>query len=295
MLSTFNATPRGTTGENIMSKVWFITGAGRGIGADIARAALAAGDKVVATGRSLAQLRDAFGTADQERVALVQLDVASEAQAAPAIAAAVERFGRIDVLVNNAAYGLLGRLEEVTPADIEQQFAVNVYGVMHMLRAALPVLRRQRAGHIINIGSIAGVTGFNGSSVYCATKFALEGLSASLALEVEPFGIKLTTVEPGFFRTGFLDPSSVRYGANVIEDYAAQGNIAQTYGAYKGKQLGDPVKLAAAVRALADMAAPPRRFLAGSDAVAMAEAELEARRNDMAAMRALSLSTDHGD
>ena len=278
-----------------MSKVWFITGAGRGIGADITRAALAAGDKVVATGRKLAQLQETFHAADPQRLALVQLDVASEAQAAPAIDAAVERFGRIDVLVNNAAYGLLGRLEEVTAADIEQQFAVNVYGVMHMLRAALPVLRRQRAGHIINISSIGGVTGFDGSSVYCATKFAVEGLSASLALEVAPFGIKVTTVEPGFFRTEFLDPSSVRYGAQMIEDYAAHGSIAQTYGAYKGRQLGDPVKLAAAVLGLAGMAAPPRRFLAGSDAVAMAEAELEARRGEMAAMKTLSLSTDHAD
>ena len=278
-----------------MSKVWFITGAGRGIGADIARAALAAGDKVVATGRKLAQLQETFHAADPQRLALVQLDVASEAQAAPAIGAAVERFGRIDVLVNNAAYGLLGRLEEVTAADIEQQFAVNVHGVMHMLRAALPVLRRQRGGHIINISSIGGVTGFDGSSVYCATKFAVEGLSASLALEVAPFGIKVTTVEPGFFRTEFFDPSSVRYGAQVIEDYAAHGSIEQTYGAYKGRQLGDPAKLAAAVLELAGMAAPPRRFLAGSDAVAMAEAELEARRSEMAAMKALSLSTDHTD
>lgn len=278
-----------------MSKVWFITGAGRGIGADIARAALAAGDKVVATGRRLAQLQETFRAADPQRLAMVQLDVASEAQAAPAIAAAVERFGRIDVLVNNAAYGLLGRLEEVTAADIEQQFAVNVHGVMHMLRAALPVLRRQRGGHIINISSIAGVTGFNGSSVYCATKFAVEGLSASLALEVAPFGIKVTSVEPGFFRTEFLDPNSVRYGARVIEDYAAHGSIEQTYGAYKGRQLGDPAKLATAVLELAGMASPPRRFLAGSDAVTMAEAELEARRGEMAAMKALSLSTDHAD
>ena len=278
-----------------MSKVWFITGAGRGIGADIARAALAAGDKVVATGRSLAQLRDAFGKADPQRIALVQLDVADEAQAAPAIAAAVERFGRIDVLVNNAAYGLLGRLEEVSAADIAQQFAVNVHGVMHMLRAALPVLRRQRAGHIVNISSIAGVTGFNGASVYCATKFAIEGLSSSLALEVAPLGIKVTAVEPGFFRTEFLDPSSVRYGATVIEDYAAQGSIEQSYGAYKGKQLGDPVKLAAAVLELAAMDAPPRRFLAGSDALAMAETEVDTRRAEMAAMAALSRSTDHAD
>ena len=276
-----------------MSKTWMITGAGRGIGAEIARAALANGDRVVATARKLSQLQDTFAGADPERIALVELDVADEAQAAPAIAAAVERFGRIDVLVNNAAYGLLGRLEEVSSADIAQQFAVNVHGVMHMLRAVLPTMRRQRGGHIMNISSIAGITGFDGASVYCASKYAIEGLTASLALEVAPFGIKVTAVEPGFFRTEFLDPSSVRYGAAAIDDYAAHGSIEQAYGAYKGKQLGDPVKLAAAVVELAAMAAPPRQFLAGSDALAMAGAALDARRTEMAAFAALTVSTDH--
>ena len=223
-----------------MSKTWMITGAGRGIGAEIARAALANGDRVVATARKLSQLQDAFAGADPERIALVELDVADEAQAAPAVAAAVERFGRIDVLVNNAAYGLLGRLEEVSSADIARQFAVNVHGVLHMLRAVLPTMRRQRGGHIMNISSIAGITGFDGASVYCASKYAIEGLSASLALEVAPLGIKVTAVEPGFFRTEFLDPSSVRYGATAIDDYAALGSVEQAYGAYKGRQLGDP-------------------------------------------------------
>ena len=278
-----------------MSKTWMITGAGRGIGAEIARAALANGDKVVATARKLGQLQDTFAGADPERLALVELDVADEAQAAPAIAAAVERFGRIDVLVNNAAYGLLGRLEEVSSADIAQQFAVNVHGVMHMLRAVLPTMRRQRGGHIMNISSIAGITGFDGASVYCASKYAIEGLTASLALEVAPFGIKVTAVEPGFFRTEFLDPSSVRYGATAIDDYAAHGSVEQAYGAYKGKQLGDPVKLATAVVKLAAMDKPPRQFLAGSDALAMANTALEARRQEMAAFEALTVSTDHAD
>ena len=276
-----------------MSKIWMITGAGRGIGAEIAHAALAAGHKVVATGCKLGQLQETFAGADPERIALVELDVASPGQAAPAVAAAVERFGRIDVLVNNAAYGLLGRLEEVSEADIAQQFAVNVHGVMHMLRAALPVMRRQRGGHIINISSIAGITGFDGASVYCASKYAIEGLSASLAIEVAPFGIHVTAVEPGFFRTEFLDPSSVRYGGASIDDYAAHGSIEQAYGAYKGKQLGDPVKLAATVIELAGLDTPPRQFLAGSDALAMAHAALEARRAQAAAFAALSASTDH--
>jgi len=276
-----------------MSKTWMITGAGRGIGAEIARAALANGDRVVATARKLNQLQDTFAGADPERIALVELDVADEAQAAPAVAAAVERFGRIDVLVNNAAYGLLGRLEEVSSADIARQFAVNVHGVLHMLRAVLPTMRRQRGGHIMNISSIAGITGFDGASVYCASKYAIEGLSASLALEVAPLGIKVTAVEPGFFRTEFLDPSSVRYGATAIDDYAALGSVEQAYGAYKGRQLGDPVKLAAAVVELAGMASPPRQFLAGSDALAMANTALDARRTEMAAFEALTVSTDH--
>lgn len=276
-----------------MSKTWMITGAGRGIGAEIARAALANGDRVVAAARKLGQLQDAFAGADPERIALVELDVADEAQAAPAVAAAVERFGRIDVLVNNAAYGLLGRLEEVSSADIARQFAVNVHGVLHMLRAVLPTMRRQRGGHIMNISSIAGITGFDGASVYCASKYAIEGLSASLALEVAPLGIKVTAVEPGFFRTEFLDPSSVRYGATAIDDYAALGSVEQAYGAYKGRQLGDPAKLAAAVVELAGMASPPRQFLAGSDALAMANTALDARRTEMAAFEALTVSTDH--
>jgi len=276
-----------------MSKVWMITGAGRGIGADIAHAALQAGDKVVATARKLGQLQDTFAGIAPERIALIELDVANEAQAAPAVAQAVGRFGRIDVLVNNAAYGLLGRLEEVSNADIAQQFAVNVHGVLHMLRAVLPTMRRQRGGHIMNISSIAGITGFDGASVYCASKYAIEGLTASLAIEVAPFGIHVTAVEPGFFRTEFLDPSSVRYGATAIDDYAAQGSVEQAYGAYKGKQLGDPVKLAAAVVKLAALDAPPRQFLAGSDALAMATTALDARRTEMAAFEALTVSTDH--
>lgn len=278
-----------------MSKVWFITGAGRGIGAHIAKAAIASGDKVVAAARSLAQLQSTFADADPARVALVELDVAREAQAAAAIDAAVARFGRIDVLVNNAAYGLLGNFEELSPEEIEQQFGVNVFGVMHVLRAALPVLRRQRSGHVINISSIAGRTGFDGAAVYCATKYAIEGLSSSLALELGKFGIQVTTVEPGFFRTDFLDQSSVRYGSKVIEDYAAHGSVAGAYGAYHGKQLGDPARLATVVLQLAGMDNPPQHFLAGSDALAMAHAEIDARLSEMQGMADLSRSTDHAD
>ena len=278
-----------------MSKVWFITGAGRGIGAHIAQAAIAAGDKVVAAARSLEQLNATFAGANPDQVALVQLDVAREEQAAAAIQAAVERFGRIDVLVNNAAYGLLGNFEELSAQEIDQQFGVNVFGVMHVLRAALPVLRRQRSGHVMNISSIAGRTGFDGAAVYCATKYAIEGLSSSLALELAKFGIHVTSIEPGFFRTDFLDQSSVRYGKKVIEDYAAHGTVEGAYGAYHGKQLGDPAKLATVVLRLAAMDKPPQHFLAGSDALAMAHAEVDARLSEMHGMAELSRSTDHAD
>ena len=278
-----------------MSKVWFITGAGRGIGAHIAQAAIAAGDKVVAAARSLEQLNGTFAGVNPDQLALVQLDVAREEQAATAIQAAVERFGRIDVLVNNAAYGLLGNFEELSQEEIEQQFGVNVFGVMHVLRAALPVLRRQRGGHVMNISSIAGRTGFDGAAVYCATKYAIEGLSSSLALELSKFGIKVTSVEPGFFRTDFLDQSSVRYGKKVIEDYAAHGTVEGAYGAYHGKQLGDPARLATVVLQLAGMDNPPQHFLAGSDALAMAHAEVDARLSEMQGMAELSRSTDHAD
>jgi NAD(P)-dependent dehydrogenase (short-subunit alcohol dehydrogenase family) len=276
-----------------MSKVWFITGAGRGIGAEIAHAAIAAGDRVVAAARSLAQLTSTFASVDPAQVELVELDVAREAQAAAAIEAAVARFGRIDVLVNNAAYGLLGNFEELSPAEIEQQFKVNVFGVMHVLRAALPVLRKQRAGHVVNVSSIAGVTGFDGASVYCATKYAIEGLSSSLGLELAKFGIKVSTVEPGFFRTDFLDQRSVRYGQKVIDDYAAHGSVENAYGAYHGKQLGDPAKLARLVVQLAGMEHPPKHFLAGSDALAMANAAIDARLTELNGMAELSRSTDH--
>ncbi len=276
-----------------MNKVWFITGAGRGIGAHIVDAALAQGDQVVASGRTLSQLQERFGDADPARLLLVELDVAVEAQALPAVEAAVARFGRIDVLVNNAAYGQLGNLEEVPMADIARQFAVNVYGPMHMLQAALPGMRSRRAGHVINIGSVAGLVGFNGASVYCATKYAIEGLSASLALELHPFGVHVTAVEPGFFRTDFLEQSSVRYGARAIDDYAALGSVEDAYSPYRGKQLGDPARLAAAIVRLAAMDAPPTQFLAGSDAVAMTGAALDARRAGLREWQALSESTDH--
>ncbi|MCS0589019.1 SDR family NAD(P)-dependent oxidoreductase [Massilia norwichensis] len=275
-----------------MSQVWFITGAGRGIGAHIARAALQAGHRVVATGRKLAPLREAYADVAPESIALVELDVASEAQAEQAVQTAVERFGRIDVLVNNAGYGQLGYFEEISADAIERQFATNVFGLMHVLRATLPVMRRQRAGHVFNLSSIGGALGFEGSSVYCASKFAVEGLSASVALEVARFGIKVTVVEPGFFRTDFLDNSSIRYGDRAPDGYGDAGPSRDIYEGYNHRQAGDPAKLGAALVQLAGMAAPPKQFLAGSDALAIVGEALQGRLDEMRTFADLSRSTD---
>lgn len=275
-----------------MSKVWFITGSTRGIGAEVAKAALAAGDRVVATGRKLDQLRAAYA-GHGDRVLTVALDVADEAQAGAAVRAATDRFGRIDVLVNNAGFGQLGQFEDVEAADVERQFAINVFGLFHVTRAVLPVMRRQRSGRILNLSSIGGILGFAGASVYCAAKFAVEGFSDSLAPEVAPFGIHVTVVEPGFFRTDFLDGSSVRYGSRKIEDYAAHSaEMRSTYDSYSHKQPGDPAKLAAAMVELAAAPEPPSHFLAGSDAVEMAGGVIERRRAEIAAWRDRSVGTD---
>jgi len=279
-----------------MSKTWFITGATRGIGFEIVKAALARGDKVVATGRDLARTAQALAglpAAQADRLLATALDVSVATQAQAAADAAMERFGRIDVLVNNAGYGQLGLFEELEAAEIERQFATNVFGLMHVTRAVLPVMRRQRAGHVFNLSSIGGVQGFNGASVYCASKFAVEGYSESLALEVAAFGIGVTIVEPGFFRTDFLDDRSVRYGSIQLEDYApASAELQDTYSAYSHRQAGDPTKLAAALVRLAHKGQPPLHFAAGSDAVSGILSSLDARRAEIEQWRALSESTD---
>jgi len=275
-----------------MSRIWFITGASRGIGAEIAKAALAAGDRVVATGRNPAQIEKVFA-ADADRVLAVELDVAQESRAQAAVDAALARFGRIDVLVNNAGYGQLGLFEENETGDIERQFATNVFGLFHVTRAVLPVMRRQRAGHIFNVTSLAGLLGVPGGSIYCSSKFAIEGFSESLAKEVAQFGIKVTIVEPGPFRTDFLDGSSVRFGARSVEDYAQFS--AETKASYldrSHKQPGDPAKLGQALIVLAATEHPPLRYLAGSNTLQRAEDKLAAMRAEFDQWRKLTLSTD---
>lgn len=278
--------------EVTVSKVWFITGAGRGIGAEIARSALEAGHRVVATGRKPSDLEATFKV-HGGNVLCLPLDVAREPQSASAVARAVDHFGRIDVLVNNAGYGQLGLFEEVPVTAVEEQFQTNVFGLMHVTRAALPQMRRQRSGHIFNIASIGGFMGFESSSIYCATKFAVEGFSESLALEVARFGIHVTVVEPGFFRTDFLDATSVRYGDKRIVDYDDPHGAPRTgYEAYNHRQPGDPAKLGRALVQIAELAKPPLRFTAGSDAVAYAREAYVRRQAEIAEHAALSVSTD---
>jgi NAD(P)-dependent dehydrogenase (short-subunit alcohol dehydrogenase family) len=275
-----------------MGKVWFVTGAGGGIGAATVRAALKAGDRVVATGRNLNKVRKALNDVAGDKLAFVPLDVANEAQAKPAVAAAISAFGRIDVLVNNAGYSLLGNFEELRTAEIEQLMATNFYGVMYVMRAVLPVMRKQRSGRIINISSLAGVVGFKHCGAYSAAKFAVEGLSASVAHEVEPFGIKITAVEPGFFRTDLLEAHNAKYAGSTIEDYAAEGTAEKMWSGYHGAQQGDPAKLGDVLVKIAGMDNPPRQFVAGSDAFAVVQPALEARLEELLAYSDLSKSTD---
>ena len=275
-----------------MNKVWFITGAGSGIGAGVAKAALKAGDRVVATSRNIDKLRKALGGHGNQNLAFVQLDVVNEGQAKAAVEQAVQRFGRIDVLVNNAGFSLLGNFEELTIPAFEAQFATNFWGVVYVMRAILPVMRKQRSGHIINISSVAGVVGQKHCSAYGATKFAVEGLSLAVAQEVGQFGIKVTVVEPGFFLTDLLAATNVKYADSTIADYAREGTAEAMWSPYDGKQTGSPDKLGDALVELTRMTNPPQVFVGGSDGLAMVTPAIEARLKDMHAHDALSRSTD---
>jgi NAD(P)-dependent dehydrogenase (short-subunit alcohol dehydrogenase family) len=251
-------------------KVWFITGAGRGMGVDIAKAAVAAGNFVVATGRDHEAVTKAVGEADE--LLAVKLDVTRPSDAEAAVRAAIDRFGRMDVLVNNAGNFKAGFFEELTPEQMESQLATTLVGPMNVTRAVLPVMRRQRSGHVITISSSAGFTGFEFGTAYAASKFGVEGWMASLGPEILPFGIHTTIVNPGFFRTELLTPESTDFAETAIDDYAER-RVAQIdfWTAQNGRQPGDPTKLAQALVRIATEEPPRRRFIAGADAIATAE------------------------
>lgn len=271
------------------TRTWIITGAGRGLGVDIANAALAAGHNVVATGRNPDTVANALG--DAQNLLVLALDVTDPEQIAAAVKATVERFGTVDVLVNNAASFYAGFFEELTPEQMQRQFAVSLLGPMNVTRAVLPVMRSQRAGHVITISSSAGFAGFEYGSAYAASKFGVDGWMESLAPEIEPFGIRTTVVNPGFFRTELLTQESTNYAPASIEDYAER-NAAQRefWDGMNGKQGGDPAKLAQALVTLAGAPQPPFRFIAGADAIAQAEDKLAERQAQIDAYRDLSSS-----
>ncbi len=259
-------------------KVWLITGAGRGMGTDIAKAALTAGNAVVASGRNAAAVTEALGASDD--LLAVTLDVTKPEDAAAAVQAAVERFGRIDVLVNNAANFYAGFFEELTSEQMDRQFRTSLYGPMNVTRAVLPVMRQQRSGHVITISSSAGLEGFEFGTAYAASKFGIEGWMESLRPEVAPFGIHTTIVNPGFFRTELLSPESTNYASPSIDDYADRRTaLIAGWSAQDGRQTGDPAKLAKALVAIASEEPPRRRFIAGADSLGSTEqkvAELQA-------------------
>ena len=269
--------------------VWFITGAGRGMGLDIARAALAAGHQVVATGRNTDKIAKAVGTSPD--LLVVRLDVTKPDDAEAAVRATIDRFGGIDVLVNNAANFLAGYFEELSPEQMDLQLATSLVGPMNVTRAFLPVMRKQRSGKIIAISSTAGIRGFEFGTAYAASKFGLDGFIESLQVEVAPFGIETMIVNPGFFRTELLTPESTQFATLAISDYAERrAQIEGFYTAHNGKQGGDPAKLAQALITLTSQPELPHRFLAGADAVAAAEQKIVVLQQQIDSQRDLSSS-----
>jgi NAD(P)-dependent dehydrogenase (short-subunit alcohol dehydrogenase family) len=276
-----------------VAKVWFLTGASRGFGLEIARKILAQGDRVVATARRAEQILTQLPDAGDALLA-IDLDVTNADQAAQAVQSAVDAFGRIDVLVNNAGRGLLGAVEEASDASVRAVYEVNVFGTLTMQRAVLPIMRRQHSGHIINISSVGGLLGSPGWGIYCSTKFAMEGFSEALAQEVRPLGIWVTIVEPGYFRTDFLDASSLGTEETIIADYESTAGAVRAHAVdVNHTQPGDPVKAAAAIVDIASAAEPPVHLLLGTDCVALVEAKIEDLEADIEAWRPLSTSTDH--
>ena len=276
---------------NVMGKqkVWMITGAGRGMGIAIAKAALTAGFNVVATGRNTGKIVKALGEA--EYLMAAKLDITKPSDAEAAVKAAIDRFGSIDVLVNNAANFYAGYFEELTPEQMEQQLLTSLIGPMNVTRAVLPVMRKQHSGQIITISSTAGLAGFEFGTAYAASKFGVEGWMQSLQAEVEPFGIDTIVVNPGFFRTELLTEESTNFAKPSIDDYnERRTQQMQFWKGYNGQQSGDPGKLAQALITISGQDKPPRRFLAGADAINTAEQVVEVLKQQINAYRDLSSS-----
>ncbi|MDQ0860929.1 oxidoreductase [Bacillus sp. V2I10] len=276
-------------------KVWFITGAARGIGLEILKAVLETGDNVVATVRRSAEsLADKLG--NPENLQVVLLDITDEQQAIAAANQAVQKFGQIDVLVNNAGYGLLSAVEEATADEVRKNFETNVFGLLNVTRAVLPHMRKKRSGHIINISSVGGLSGYIGWGVYGSTKFAVEGLTEALALELAPLGIHATVVAPGFFRTEFLDAASLTRSGHIIPDYdQTVGEMRKFATQANKKQPGDPVKLAKAIVKAANAEKPPVHLPLGKDSLQRYREKTANFEKDIEAWYDVITGTDHDD
>ncbi|HKO76686.1 MAG TPA: SDR family NAD(P)-dependent oxidoreductase [Flavobacterium sp.] len=272
------------------NKVWLITGASSGIGLEITKAVLATGNKVIATGRNADKVAKALGEST-DNLFVVQMDVTNPEEINTALDAAIEKFGSIDVLVNNAGSFYAGYFEELSQTQMERQFAVNAFGPMNVTRVVLPIFRKNKSGHIITISSTAGLVGYELCTAYAGSKFALEGWMESLQLEVSQFGINTTIVNPGFFRTNLLEPSSTIWNELQVADYAERIAILRPgWQAMSGTQGGDPAKLAEGLLTIANEATPPKRWIAGADAIAETERKIKELQDEANAYRELSSS-----
>jgi NAD(P)-dependent dehydrogenase (short-subunit alcohol dehydrogenase family) len=273
-------------------KTWFVTGTSQGIGLVLVKALLAQGYNVAATARNLEGLKAAVNVTSDQFLPL-QVDLIDEKSVAQAVTTTISKFGNIDVLVNNAGYGLIGGIEESSNKEVQDNFDVNVFGLLNVTRAVLPEMRKAKSGHIFNISSVFGLIAGAGWGVYCGTKFALEGLSEALAQEVKPFGIHVTIIEPGYFRTNFLNSGSIVTSAQPIADYTEIQETKRKHAAeIPGTQPGDPEKAAAVIISTAKLATPPLRLLLGSDAYQYANYKIQMLQEGIEANKAVTLSTD---
>jgi NAD(P)-dependent dehydrogenase (short-subunit alcohol dehydrogenase family) len=277
------------------NKIWFVTGASKGLGLVLVQKLLAAGYQVAATSRKRSELEKAVGNKSNDFLPL-QVDLVNESSVEKAIAETVTHFGGLDVVVNNAGYGMVGALEELSDAEVRQNFDVNVFGLLNVTRQALPYLRKQQSGHIFNVSSIGGFTGlFPGFGSYVATKFAVTGLTESLSEEIKEFGIHATIVAPGYFRTNFLDAGSLVVPKNEIADYKKVREIQQFHQGYNGQQQGDPEKLAEVLIEVSQQQQPPLHLFLGQDAYEFAAKKIHVVQEDMDRMKEMATATSYAE
>lgn len=275
------------------NKTWLITGASKGIGFELVRQALSNGDNVIAASRNIEGLKVAFNNSS-ERFLPVEVEISNEESVRNMIALGIKQFGKIDCVVNNAAYGFLGGIEESSNEEARANFDINVFGLLNVTRAVLPYMREAGQGHIFNMSSVFGLVAGAAWGIYCATKFAVEGLSEALEQEVKPFGIHVTIIEPGYFRTSFLDSGSVKTAAEPISDYSELTEIKRKHlFEIPGQQIGNPVKAASVILEISLLEQPPMRLLLGSDAMAYAEDKIDRLQKGLLENKVLSASTDY--